>query len=635
MKKIFIFLFMLFFLVSCWDENNDLSDETPKKKEFFIETIKVDELPKQTTIEKIWKISSIQNIILNSNASWRVSSIFVKPWDKVRLWQNLIILEDNLWNYGINLAKASNALEESKINYDSSKINLDKEVFDAEINLEKLKKNLEALKKETKQNIKKAEDDLKNSKSVLTLEKLYNNIEKLKLDYDNKIISDNETIEWFKSNLKKDYDSLLIFLNDIIEFSDKLLWVTKKNEDEDDIIEDYLWWKNKIQKWFSEDYLLELIYYRKSSEFIDLWNKLKQNSLAKDSEISNALDVVDSWYEKIKVLLNSLEETLNNSIESIWILWSADISSYIATVNSYQSNLQVNSSSFITFRTSVNSFLRTYEKSQESLLKQIGLLEKDVDILEKSLSSWELWAEVSLEKILINTDNAINDLETQIQIAENDLKNTKKTRDVTLRVLNNSIKQAEINYKQASINYSKLTIKSPINWTVSNIFVDKWQEVSVWTKTVNIVWNSNPEVEVSFKKEDLYFIKQWQEVFLNYDNKSLNWIINSISSVADINLNYKAQIVFSDKVDLIWDLVVVSIPLKLEKPLLPINLVEISWNWRWFLNIYKDNKIVNKEVELGLIYDDKIELNTILDDDIIINDISNFDENKFELMLKN
>ena len=641
MKKVIIFSFILFLLSSCWRPDNAFQKDESKKNKFFIETKKIDELPREFSIKKTWKLASVQDIKLNSNASWRVSSILFKAWDKVKIGQPIILLEDNIWNYAINLAKAKNSLEAAKINYDSSNINFLKQIFDSEINLEKLNKNLEALKKESKQTIKKAKDDLENSKyssldskSALELEKIDNNIEKQKLDYDNKLISDMETIDWFKASLRKDYNSLFILLDDIIEFSDKLLWVTKENKDENDSIEDYLWWDNRKQKVISEDSLKELISYRKSSEFTVLWEKLKQGSLWED-EISSSLDTIDSWYEKSKVLLNNLEETLNNSIESVWLLWPADIASYTATLNSYQSTLQINSSSFIPFSNSTISFLRTYKNSQESLIKQIELLKKDRDILKKSLSSSELWAEVSLEKTVISTTDAINNLETQLKIAENNLENAKKTRDIGLRSLNNSISQAEISYRQASLEYSKLTIKSPINWTISDVLVDIWQEVWIWIQVLNIVWDNAPEVELSFKKDELSFIKEGQKVFLNYDNKTLTWSIYSLLSVADNNLNYKSKIVFNDKLPLIWDLVVVSIPLELEKPLLPINAVETNWNWSWFLNVFKDNKVIKKEVELGNVYGDKIELNTIVSDDIIINDISNFDENNFELILKN
>jgi len=86
------------------------------------------------------------------------------------------------------------------------------------------------LKDNTSEDLRKAESDLNNadyksmnSKSSLDLEKLDNNIEKAKLDYNNKLISDENTVNSYYNSLKKEYSSFSISLNDIIQFSDELL----------------------------------------------------------------------------------------------------------------------------------------------------------------------------------------------------------------------------------------------------------------------------------------------------------------------------------------------------------------------------------------------------------------------------
>ena len=156
-------------------------------------------------------------------------------------------LEDNIGSYGISVQRASNSVERAQISYESNKISLDKQVFDAELNLEKLQRNLVALKSDSEQNLLLAEDNLQNSQydgldstSALQLQQLDNNIEKAKLDYDIKLVADEETVESYKASLKKDYNTLLIFLDDIIEFSDELLGVTELNKDEDNDFEDFL-----------------------------------------------------------------------------------------------------------------------------------------------------------------------------------------------------------------------------------------------------------------------------------------------------------------------------------------------------------------------------------------------------------
>jgi hypothetical protein len=52
-------------------------------------------------------------------------------------------------------------------------------------------------------------------------------------------------------------------------------------------------------------------------------------------------------------------------------------------VNTYQATYNINNGSFITLQNIINSFLDTYRNTQESLLKQIELLENDKKIYVK------------------------------------------------------------------------------------------------------------------------------------------------------------------------------------------------------------------------------------------------------------
>jgi hypothetical protein len=110
---------------------------------------------------------------------------------------------------------------------------LDKQLFDAQVSLQNLERNLETAKKTGEQNIIQAQDSVKNSEftntntpSSLQIEQLDNTISRLELEYQNKLIADQETIEGFKSNLKKELISLTFSIDDIIEFSDNILKVS-------------------------------------------------------------------------------------------------------------------------------------------------------------------------------------------------------------------------------------------------------------------------------------------------------------------------------------------------------------------------------------------------------------------------
>ena len=71
---------------------------------------------------------------------------------------------------------------------------------------------------------------------------------KLAIDYDNLKISNEQTIKWFYNSLEKDFSIFTTFLDDVIDFSDKQLWVTLKNESENDGFEDYFGIRDTTQK---------------------------------------------------------------------------------------------------------------------------------------------------------------------------------------------------------------------------------------------------------------------------------------------------------------------------------------------------------------------------------------------------
>lgn len=645
-KNIYIYLLLITLLLSsCWKQG-DLSETwsgASDKKNFLIEVKKMWDLSQWAFLEKTWKISSTQEIKLASQASGRIAYIWVKEGDKVKSWQVILALKDNIVSYGLNLERAQNTLEKVQINYDSTQINLDKQIFDSEINLERLQNNLEALKKNTELDIQNAEDTIQDvnywnldSQSALQLQKIDNSITKAELDFQNKINADTETIEGFKTNLRNSYNSLQIFLDDTIEFGDKLFWVTNKYDDDAKKYESYLWWKDKNQKQTTEDNLRSLIQYRdgifKKADFSDL----------SDEKILSLLNILNEWYELEKTYLNSFERTLTNSISSIWILSETEINAYVSTINAYQSQFQVNNASFLSFNNSASTFLRTYKASQESIAKQIDLLRQDRDIQKKTFESSQDKSQIGLDKITTSTSDAIKTFELQIKSARETLENAKKTKEVSLRALQNSINEAQIAYDSASKEYAKLTITAPIDGVIGDIFVDVWQDLAPWTPVVSILWNKKSEVEIAFKSDELSFISVWNKVNFDLSGREMTGSIYSITKVTDNSFNYKANVIFDTQLDTIGWVVSVKIPIKSSFSLLPLESVKIIGNNKWIISLYKDSKIQKQEIIFWKIYWNLVEYKKnidgtalLKDDMIILNNVENFDEAKFNLKISN
>ena len=637
MKKIIsiITLISLVFLTSCGKE---VEVKEEKKKDFVVNVTEFNEFSTEAILNKTWKISSSQDISMSSNVSWRVWNILVRDGDTVQQWEILAVIDDTIANYGISVSRARNSLDRAKINYDSQKINLDKAVFDTNINLKKLKSNLEALRGNTDENLKNAESDLENSdytssdsKSALELQKLDNAVKKAELDYQNKLVADSETLQGFYSSIKKEHNAMRIFLDDVVEFTDELLWVTDRNKDKNDNIEDYLGAKDSSQKNQIKEELKTLIAYQQST-----YNNFDINSVDTEEELIDALNTISKAFNLSKNLLNNFELTLNNSIESLTVLSSLDLANYQWVVNGYQAALQWNYTSFLAFDNGVKSFSRTYKQNQQSIVESIELLKKDREIAKKSILVWGDKALVWLNKVKISSEDAIRSLELQVESAKNTYDNSIKTRDVTLRSLKNGIRESELALAQSQKEYNKLTVRSPITWAISSVGIDIWQEVSPGKSLFTVQNNTDNEVEIAFSKDELSFVKVGNNASVLYDGTSLTGSIHTLSSIADSNLKYKSKVQLSKATSLLWDIVSVEVPLTLKNQLIPVNIVTVQNDGTWVISIYEEEKIKRKKIVLGKIYGNLVEVISGIEqnDKIITNYVDNFDSEKFNIKIQ-
>lgn len=643
MKKIVSLLLILAFFASCSKQAEDVVwANNIIKTDFIIDVQPIDSFWKQAEIEKNWKVEGSQDLKISSQASGRVAHINVKEGDKVSVWQPILTLSDTVANYWIALERASNNLDRAKINYESTKLTLDKQVFDSEIALEKLQSSYDALKKNTSLDLNQAKDSLKNSefesldsKSALQLAQVDNAIEKAVLDYNNKIIADNESLEWFKTTYKKEYNSILVFLWDIIEFWDKFFWITNTYRDSAEKLDTYLWWKNTLIRDTTKENLLDLMSYKNwtfSGVDIDNMN---------NDELPQNLSILNEWYELSKIYLNNLEETLNQSISSIWILSESEISAFIAAINAYQWQLQGNYTAFLIYDNTASSFLRTYENTQASIAKQIDLQRKDRDILKKNLESSEFQSQTWYDKIVATSEDNLKSLELQIKTAQNNLQNAKDGKIISLESLENAIREAEISYELASKEYEKLSVESPISGIISEISVDIWADVVNGTPLVTLIGTNNTEVEIALTNDELKYISVWDSVFTKVWEKSLTGSIYSISTISDDSLNYKVLSTFEEKIQNLGWIIDITIPITSDSILIPLKNVALVWTNKWIVHIYDNGKIVQKEVLLWKMYKDSIEFLGFLDGTqvdtnilLVVTDISNYDENKFQLKIK-
>ena len=305
------------------------------------------------------------------------------------------------------------------------------------------------------------------------------------------------------------------------------------------------------------------------------------------------------------LLLTALQVTFDNSVPSTG-LSASEIATKESTIDWYQTSLNTYNASFIVLKNSISSFLDTYLNTEASLVKQIELLESDKKIFTK-------W------------------LDIQVELQENTLAEAIINRDLTLQSMNAAIVDAEIAYRQTVKEYSKLTITSPISGVVWEIFIDLWQEVSNGTPLFSISNNILNEATISFNKKELSFISEWELVSLDFEWDVFTGSIYSISKSADLNLKYVSRVSFREDLDLIGNIISISVTIIAEYPLIPLNNVKIDSAWVGNVNVLVGDKIIQKSITLGTIYGKSIEVVSWLDSDdlVILNYVDNFDPEKF------
>lgn len=638
MRKIIVLAILTSLLLWCSNEQEVIQEE---KTELLIHVQKLDELWNNSDLVKSWKLEWKEDIVIASQAAWRIWKISVKEWDKVKVWQLLIKINDTIANYNLNLKKADNTIEKLKISYDSTKVSLDKQIYDTEIWLEKLKNSLETLKANSQIDISQAKDNLantnyswSNSKSSIELEKLENSIDKANFDYENALKTNKESIESNKNLIKKEITNQLNYFTDVINFADKLYNISWLYEDDVKKIQDYLWANDVVLRESTKSQLIELNNIKVwSLQNLDLENMDEKSML-------EYLTMIEKNYKLIDTFLSSLKLTLKNSIPSLWSLSQAQIDWYITGINWLQTQLTSYNWAFTQFKNSATTFLNTYKNNEESLAKQLELLNKDKELFLKNYDLWSTQSQNALDKTIISTNDAIKSLELQIKQTEETIKIAKESRELSLKWIENNIQEANL-WKEAVLKeLSKLTVSSSIDWVVKDVLVDEWEDVANWKPLISITWDNSSSVELNFKENELAYIDVWYEIFTKIWDRNINWKIYSISSISDDSLNYKVLAVFDEKIQNLWWVIDVSIPIKTESILIPIKNIKLIWTNKWIIYTYNNWKIIEKEALFWKMYKDNIEFLSFVDwtkiNDvyIILSDVSNYDETKNNLKLE-
>ncbi len=600
MKKIIIVssLIWTLFILWCWRPETAEVASAPEKNPFYVETVSISDVSWWSSIKKTWKVIGSQDIVVSSQASWRVSSLWAGIWDNVAKNTRVVTLSDSSWIYTFSAQRANAAVKQAKLNYEQTVVSLDKSILD------------------TQQAIKQAQNQaensalwLGNSSAELQMRQLESQLDKAKIDLETKINNDKQTIENFWATTNTLVKNLQLLYEDVITATDKIMWVSPLRQSENDFYERSLWVRNTWTKILAESAVRNGI-----QQQITINSYIPNLS---QSWISSTLQTLKSYTLQLEPILDSLDTMLtftdsSNSLSQVQLDW------FIAQINWLQTQVQWQVSSLTQQINSIESFLNTYEQSQQSVRQSIDGLEKQIASTKESLKSASVNANIWVE-------NALNSYDS-----------TLKNKSTTQASLLNAITQSQIAASEAQTNLGKLTIESPIDWTIGDVLVDVWQEVAPWTPLFTVISTQDQEIEIALTGDEVEGINDWQSVTVTSDWKDYNWTIVSIASSSNATLWYKTIIRLNENIALVWSAATVTIWLKSWQTLIPLKYVKILNKEQWLITIWDGSEIQESIISLWKVRGSSIEISWEIGNNtkIITNDVSNYDPNKFILTPK-
>lgn len=510
-------------------------------------------------IEKPGKFASSQDIVVTSQANWKVSQIYFKEGQEVKWWQPVIALSDTIASYKLQVDNAKNSLDRAILTKQQTELTINQQIESSKNAYENAQKAFELAKKSSEISVKQVRNSVSTADSSV------------------------DTLRNSFLALKK---STLNYMDTVIDTSDALLWVSQYYEDNlDKWIEVYVWAKDSTKKEQAKQQLRDLYTARDEIKALD-------DIPADINTLKNSVLKLDSAAEQISKFWGTMVEVMRNSIASDGSLSQATIDKYISTFQWFEAT----SAWSTNLRWTITSF-----KSQ----------------VDAQISwSWTLAQEnanLTLEDTINKTENALFQAEIGLKNAKIAYDTVLDNKDVQLAILDNAIVAAKIGYESALTQYNKLSVRSPVTWIIWEILTTEGQEVWAGTQMFKVSGVKKQQIEVYITADEYQYIQSDKPVEVIYQNNSLTWTIDSISTVADRTNLFKATIQLDSDVSLLWDIAKVKFPIKVsENTVLPLDLVKILNDNQWEVKIWSWNNTEWLTIDIKKVWWNFVELKEAL-----------------------
>lgn len=468
----------------------------------------------------VWYIESENTIPLSAKVWWSVSKLYVNIWDKVNAWELLAELdwfEAKVWyKTSENIVSSLQALKES------TSLMFDSQIQAMEAKVEQAKAWniwtqlwLQDTKNITDNQLKTAESSV--NQANLWLELAKTTLEKTKLVFETK----KEHI--YKNTLNSITNSIILDTN-ILNFIDSLLWITEANKDKNNSFEIYLSAKDSSHLSDSKSEFIE------ANKLFTEYKKLYEEEIENKTPDNETIEeIAQKWIilaEKLKVLLSSTYDVLDNSIENV-SLSQRTIDGYKSQVSKMWQDIEL---SLLSVSWEYILWLKWSIENMESFntesSMQIALLEKQIALAEQNVetanNTYKQYKSISTWKVNeVSTQNTIADL--NIQEAISWLNALKKQKETSLNEIQTKISEALWQQDNAWVMISNSKIVSPISWVVINKSLELWQVIWWWIPVITVADENNLKIKVWVSDEIANNINTWNKV-----QTSIEWLNNQV-----------------------------------------------------------------------------------------------------------
>lgn len=506
-----------------WELNNELKEAYIKLENSKLNLDKAlskfnyeDKIKSEIDIENKKRKLDILKYDINNNILTESEKIFLQEENVKKLWLELEKQKNNL-DIEKNKIKSDFSNIEKDYNFklanlENDKWKLEKSILDEKKSLEEkinsYNRTLINIKDQIYNDISDFDTTLRNINEILLIDKDYNsNISKniyfsaKNSTYINQAEMNYWELKWARENLIKNYKSISDFNN-----INNLILLLNIEKDIYSII--YNLWDN-ISKWAINSI--------PTTEF-------NQSTINSINSTWNSIRI--SWTNWKNSVLDNIDKIKNlDSIESLKQKSNIELNRINKEISDLEPNLEKIKLEYESFNVSLPYKIKELEFAYNTSKTNYDKNVRDLEELKykSSLTSKDRENEVKL-----------SELDYEVLFSEYEKRYKSKTLPEEIILLQNEVKQSEINIDNVNKKIENYEIRAPFDWIIDSLNLKVWDNLttnSTEEKFINLVNPNIIEIKIKLDQIDIVRVKKWMTAQVTFDSYPENIFSGSLSFI--------------------------------------------------------------------------------------------------------